>query len=208
MELIKKYFPELSEDQEASFDALLELYKDWNSKINVISRKDIDQLYLRHVLHSLAIAKWIEFKPKTRILDVGCGGGFPGIPLAILFPEVSFHLVDSVNKKLTVVKAVAEGIGLKNIQTTHTRVEEVKDRYDFVVTRAVAKLDKLMIWSRKNISTRHRNAFPNGLIALKGGDLRAELGVVKKKDYVEQVSIGDYFEEDFFDEKFLIYVQG
>lgn len=208
MELIKKYFPDLSESQLASYEALYSLYKDWNSKINVISRKDIDQLYLRHVLHSMSIAKWMEFKPKTKILDVGCGGGFPGIPLAILFPEVSFHLVDSVNKKLTVVKAVAEALDLKNVRTTHTRVEEVKDRYDFVVTRAVAKLDLLMTWSRKNISTRHKNPFPNGLIALKGGDLRAELGIVKKKDYVEQVSIGDYFDEEFFDEKFLIYVQG
>lgn len=208
MDIILKYFPDLTDLQKKQIDALFDLYSDWNSKINVISRKDIEHLYLHHVLHSMAIHKWITFKPKTKILDVGCGGGFPGIPLAILNPEVKFHLVDSVRKKLTVVREVASSIGLKNVRTTHSRVEDIHSNYDFVITRAVAKLPTLHEWTRKNISNKHINSIPNGLIALKGGDLREEIGPLKKREYVEKISIGDYYEEPFYDEKFIIYLQG
>ncbi len=208
MDIILKYFPDLTDVQKKQMEALYGLYSDWNSKINVISRKDIEHLYLHHVLHSLAIHKWVTFKPKTKILDVGCGGGFPGIPLAILYPEVKFHLVDSVRKKLTVVKEVASSIGLKNVRTTHSRVEEIHSNYDFIITRAVAKLPTLLEWTRKNISKKHINSMPNGLIALKGGDLKDELGTLKKHEYIEKVSIGDYYDEPFYDEKFIIYVQG
>lgn len=207
MDIIKKYFPKLSERQYEQLEQLMPLYQDWNSKINVISRKDIDNLYLHHVLHSMSIGKWTQFNPGTKIMDIGCGGGFPGIPLAILFPHVDFHLVDSINKKLTVVNAVAEEIGLDNITTFHKRAEEVKTKYDFVITRAVAQLPILVKWVRKNISQEHLNALPNGLIALKGGVLDEELKPIKKREYVEVVPLRKMYEEEFFDEKYLIYTQ-
>ena len=207
MELIQQYFPKLTSKQIEQLNQLSALYQDWNSKINVISRKDIDNLYLHHVLHSLSIAQWIDLKPKTKILDLGCGGGFPGIPLAIFFPEVDFHLVDSIRKKLTVVEAVAEGVDLQNVRTTHSRAEELKERYDFVIIRAVAALPKLMSWTNRLIRTKEQNAIPNGLIALKGGNIDEELKPLKKKAYYEVKPLSDYFEEDFFKEKYLVYVQ-
>jgi len=208
MEPILKYFTDLSEQQQGQLADLYDLYIDWNSKINVISRKDIEHLYLHHVLHSMAIARWITLSSGTKILDVGCGGGFPGIPLAILYPEVDFHLVDSIRKKLTVVNEVSAAIGLQNIKTTHTRVEDIKSQYDFVITRAVANLSTLLSWTRRNISSRHGNAIPNGLIALKGGDLSEEIRPLKKREYIETIPISNYFEEDFFNEKYIVYVQG
>ena len=208
MEIILKYFPDLSAVQKKQLEALYDLYVEWNTKINVVSRKDIEHLYLHHVLHSMVISKWINFVDGTKILDVGCGGGFPGMPLAILYPKVKFHLVDSVRKKLTVVNEVADSIGLKNIRTTHSRVEDVNSKYDFVVIRAVARLPVLLSWLKKNISTKHLNAIPNGLIALKGGDLEDEFATVKKGEYIEQIPIRDYYDEAYFDEKFIVYVQG
>lgn len=209
MELILKYFPNLTSEQIHQFEQLLPLYRDWNQKINVISRKDIDNLYLHHVLHSLSIAKYIQFKQGTKILDLGTGGGFPGVPLAILFPEVSFQLVDSINKKLDVIRAISEEIGLKNITTQHTRVEEIKGiKFDFVVTRAVAPMSKLIQWSRKHVSDKHKNIIPNGIIALKGGNLRAELKEIRKGEYYETIKILDYFKEPFFVEKHIVYFQG
>jgi 16S rRNA (guanine527-N7)-methyltransferase len=207
LELILKYFPELTDIQIKQFEALGPLYEEWNSKINVISRKDIDNLYLHHVLHSLAIAKFIQFKPGTKIIDLGTGGGFPGIPLAILFPECHFTLVDSINKKITVVNAVAEALELKNVTAKTGRVEELKTKCDFVVTRAVAKIDKLLPWSRKVLKDNHLNLYPNGLIALKG-DLTEELKLIPKFEYKEKEHILKYFNDPYFEEKYVLYVQG
>lgn len=207
MERILSYFPSLTEHQQWQLAALDDLYREWNEKINVISRKDIDNLYLHHVLHSLAIARFIQFSPGTKIVDLGTGGGFPGIPLAILFPESNFTLVDSIGKKITVVDAIATALDLKNVKAVHGRVEEMKDKYDFVVTRAVARLDKLLLWARKVLSKKQSNLYPNGLIALKG-DLKEELAVLPKYEYREVVPISSYFQEPYFEEKFLLYVQG
>ncbi len=207
LEYILKYFPQLTDVQIRQFEALEGLYREWNEKINVISRKDIDNLYLHHVLHSLAIAKFMTFQPTTKIVDLGAGGGFPGIPLAILFPECSFTLVDSINKKITVATAVATSIGLKNVSTKHGRMEELKEKYDFVVTRAVAKIDKLLPWSRRVLSKSHKNMYPNGLIALKG-DLSEELKMLPKYEYRESQHIFQYFNEPYFEEKYILYVQG
>ncbi len=207
VELIETYFPKLSPKQSKQLEQLGPLYSDWNDKINVISRKDIDNLYERHVLHSLAIAKWINFQPGTKIMDIGCGGGFPSIPLAILFPDTNFHCVDSVNKKLKVVGTIAEEIGLTNIRTTHSRAEDIKERYDFVINRAVAPFTKLLSWTRKNVSNKHKNATPNGMISLKGGDLNKELSSIRKKEYYEVTPLSDYFNEEFFSTKYLIYIQ-
>lgn len=204
MELIKKYFPELSEKQLEQFSALFELYKDWNSKINVISRKDIDELYLHHVLHSLGIAKFIRFKEGTRIMDLGTGGGFPGIPLAIMFPEVKFHLVDSIGKKIKVASAIAESIGLENVTFAHSRAQEQKEKFDFVVSRAVMPLKDLIDIIRKNISHECINALPNGLVCLKGGELEHEIMPFKNICTVEDLST--YFEEDFFKTKKVVFV--
>jgi len=203
MELILKYFPDLTEDQIDKFTKLEALYKDWNLKINVVSRKDIDELYLRHVLHSLAIAKVLQFKPKTKIMDVGTGGGFPGIPLAILFPECSFHLVDSINKKLNVVREVAEGLGLENIKTTHTRVEEIKDTYDFIVSRAVAAMPTFVHWVKGKVAKKQNHELKNGIVYLKGGDLAEEL-----KDYPKATiyNITDFYKEDFFETKKIVHL--
>jgi 16S rRNA (guanine527-N7)-methyltransferase len=205
--LIFHYFPALTDTQKHQFEALDALYRDWNSKINVISRKDIDNLYLHHVLHSLAIAKFMPFKPGTRICDLGTGGGFPGIPLAILFPECTFTLVDSISKKMTVVREVAEALALTNVSLHVGRAEEMKLKVDFVVTRAVAKADKLLAWSRKLLSKEHKNLYPNGLIALKG-DLSDELKLIPKFEYRETTSIGKFFTEPYFEEKWILYIQG
>ena len=203
MELILKYFPDLTEDQINKFTKLEELYKDWNLKINVVSRKDIDELYLRHVLHSLAIAKLIQFEDGSKIMDVGTGGGFPGIPLAILFPECSFHLVDSIAKKLKVVNEVVEGLGLENVKTTHSRVEEIKDTYDFIVSRAVAAMPTFVHWIKGKVAKDQKNTLKNGVIYLKGGDLEEEL-----KDYQTATvyNISDYYPEAFYDTKKLVHL--
>jgi 16S rRNA (guanine527-N7)-methyltransferase len=207
LDLILKYFPDLTDLQQKQFALLERLYGEWNDKINVISRKDIDNLFLHHVLHSLAIARFISFKSGTKIIDLGTGGGFPGIPLAIIFPDCTFTLVDSINKKITVVKAVAEGIGLTNVNTYHGRAEELKEKFDFVVTRAVAKIDKLLPWSRKILAKPQKNIYPNGLIALKG-DLKEEIKLIHKYEYTESVHITKYFNEPYFEEKYILYVQG
>jgi 16S rRNA (guanine527-N7)-methyltransferase len=203
-EIIQKYFPELSNEQRQQFDALDALYRDWNTKINVISRKDIDQLYEHHVLHSLAIAKIVNFRPGTRILDFGTGGGFPGVPLSILFPECQFKLIDGTGKKIRVAQEVCNAIGLKNCQPTHLRGEDEKDKYDFIVSRAVMPLPELVKLMRKNISKDQRNALPNGVICLKGGDLQAELQPYHK--IVETTDISQFFSEEWFKEKYVIYL--
>lgn len=205
MESILKYFPNLSDRQKEQFAALYDLYYDWNSKINVISRKDIGNLYQHHVLHSLAIAKYISFKPGTTIMDMGCGGGFPGIPLAIMFPEVQFHLVDSIGKKVRVAGEIAAAIGLTNVRTSHSRAEEIKDKYSFVVSRAVMQLPDLVKICRKNISKEQSNALPNGIICLKGGDMTAETQAFRNCS--EIVDISSYFGEEYFKDKKVVYVQ-
>lgn len=205
MQYIKTYFPNLTPAQESQFEALGPLYTDWNTKINVISRKDIDNLYLHHILHSLGIAKVIDFTNGTTILDVGTGGGFPGIPLAILFPQCRFHLIDRVGKKIKVAQSVAEAIGLQNVTFQHGSVEELKTEYDFVVSRAVMPLPDLLKLIRKNIRREQQNALPNGLLCLKGGDLQSELAPVKKTSILFNLS--DYFKEEYFETKKVIYVQ-
>lgn len=205
MESIIKYFPGISDRQKEQFAALYELYSDWNSKINVISRKDIGNLYMHHVLHSLAIAKYITFKPGTAIMDMGCGGGFPGIPLAIMFPDVNFHLVDSIGKKVRVAGEIAQAIGLENVRTSHSRAEEIKEKYNFVVSRAVMQLPDLVKICRKNISGKQENVLPNGIICLKGGNITAETQPFK--NCCEVVDISNWFSEDFFKDKKVVYVQ-
>lgn len=204
MEIINKYFPNLTEQQRERFAALDELYRDWNSKINVISRKDIDNLYEHHILHSLGIAEIINFKPGTRIMDLGTGGGFPGIPLAIMFPEVHFHLVDSIGKKIRVCDEVRNALGLTNVTTEWTRGENIKEKYDFVVSRAVMPLTDLVKLIRKNVSRTSNNAMPNGLICLKGGELEHEVMPMKSQTLITDLS--DYFEEEFFQTKKVVYV--
>ena len=204
MELILKYFPDLTEEQKRQFAALYDLYTDWNSKINVISRKDIENLYEHHVLHSLGIAKVIRFKPGTKVMDLGTGGGFPGIPLAILFPEVQFHLVDSIGKKVRVATEISGSIGLKNVTTRHARAEEEKQLFDFVVSRAVMPLTDLLKIIRKNISPKQQNALPNGLICLKGGELEKETMPVKNK--TTMWNLKEFFGEEFFETKKVVYV--
>ncbi|WP_430466713.1 16S rRNA (guanine(527)-N(7))-methyltransferase RsmG [Winogradskyella ouciana] len=203
MDLILKYFPNLTELQIAQFEALEQLYKDWNSKINVVSRKDIDELYLRHVLHSLGIAKVINFSDDSSILDVGTGGGFPGVPLAILFPNCQFHLVDSINKKLKVINAVCEAIELTNVKTTHSRVEAIDETYDFIVSRAVTAMPEFTKWVKGKIAKQQKNELKNGILYLKGGDLTDEL---KQYSTVKAYLLSDYFEEAFFETKKVIYL--
>ena len=204
MELIKKYFPELTEQQLQQLQALDELYHDWNAKINVISRRDIDNLYEHHVLHSLAIAKMLHFKPGTHILDFGTGGGFPGVPVAILFPECRFTLIDGTGKKIRVAQEVSQAIGLQNCTPLHRRGEEENGKYDFVVSRAVMPLPDLVNICRKNISKEQHNALPNGIICLKGGDLQEETKPFKR---IVQVShLSDWFTEEWFKEKYCIYL--
>ncbi len=204
MKTIINYFPSLSPNQLNQFEALFDLYSEWNAKINVISRKDIQNLYVHHVLHSLAIAKFINFTPATRILDVGTGGGFPGIPLAIFFPELEFVMIDSIGKKIKVVNEVAQAISLTNVEAFHRRAQEEKGKYDFVVSRAVLPLTELVKLVRQNISPKERNALNNGLICLKGGDLETELKPFKNKAEVFPLSF--YFSESFFETKKLVYL--
>ncbi len=204
MDIILKYFPNLTETQKQQFAALYDLYTDWNSKINVISRKDITNLYEHHVLHSLGIAKIIQFRPGTEIMDLGTGGGFPGIPLAILFPDTHFHLVDSIGKKVKVATEIAQAIGLKNVTTRHCRAEEEKQQFDFVVSRAVMPLTDLLKIIRKNIRKEQHNALPNGLICLKGGELDREVMPVKHQTLIYDLK--EYFEEEFFETKKVVYV--
>jgi len=204
IQLITKYFPNLSDTQIRSFTELETQFRYWNEQINLISRKDIDLLYERHVLHSLAIAKVISFKSGTSILDVGTGGGFPGIPLAILFPECDFHLVDSIGKKIMVVKEICNALDLKNVKAEQIRAEQIKGNYDFVVSRAVTQLKPFLQWVSKKFKPESNNSLPNGVIALKGGDLKEELSEIKraKKEY----AICDYFDEEFFETKKVIYI--
>ncbi|MBR3655794.1 MAG: 16S rRNA (guanine(527)-N(7))-methyltransferase RsmG [Prevotella sp.] len=203
-DIIRTYFPQISDEQQRQFDALGDLYLDWNAKINVISRKDIDNLYEHHVLHSLAIAKVVNFRPDTAILDFGTGGGFPGIPLAILFPECHFKLIDGTGKKIRVAQEVANAIGLKNCQPEHLRGEEEKGKYDFVVSRAVMPLPDLVKIVKKNIGKKQQNALPNGVLCLKGGDLQAELRPFYK--IVETTDISNFFTEEWFKGKHVIYL--
>ena len=203
MDIILKYFPDLLEKQIKQFSQLQDLYNEWNSQINVISRKDMDSLYLKHVLHSIAIAKVISFADGTKVLDVGTGGGFPGIPLAILFPNVEFLLVDSIGKKIKVVNEIANSIGLKNLRAEHKRAEQVNGQFDFVVSRAVTRMKVFQQWVRKRISTKQRNILFNGILYLKGGDLTEELKGIKN---VELYNIPDFFEEEFFETKKVVYI--
>jgi 16S rRNA (guanine527-N7)-methyltransferase len=203
MEFILKYFPELTEVQISQFQQLETLYQDWNSKINVISRKDIDQLYVKHVLHSLAIAKIQKFEPGTYVLDVGTGGGFPGIPLAILFPETRFYLIDVILKKINVVKAVAEALELKNVKAEQMRAENVKGDFDFIVSRAVTNMPDFVSWIKDRVKKQQKHELKNGILYLKGGDLREELaGCPNAKEY----NISDFFEDDFFETKKVVHL--
>ncbi|WP_372641296.1 16S rRNA (guanine(527)-N(7))-methyltransferase RsmG [Ancylomarina sp.] len=204
MELILKYFKDLSEEQKNQLAQLKDLYTEWNDKINVISRKDIDSLYLHHVLHSLAIAKVIQFQPGSNVLDVGTGGGFPGIPLAILYPDTNFHLVDSIGKKIKVVKEVANALGLKNVTAEHARVQQIKTKYDFIVSRAVTAFPAFVNMVRKNCKIENKNALPNGIIYIKGGDFEEEI-----KQYGKKISLfncTEFFAEDFFETKKVVHL--
>lgn len=203
MEIILKYFPDLTDDQKQQFILMRSLYEDWNLKINVVSRKDIDELYLRHVLHSLGVAKVQAFLPGSKILDVGTGGGFPGIPLAILFPEVKFHLVDSIGKKIKVVEEVVAGLQLKNVKVTNDRVENVSGKYDFIVSRAVAQMDTFVHWVNTKIAKKNVHELKNGILYLKGGDLSEELKVYAT---VSVYPLKDYFDEEFFDTKSVVHL--
>lgn len=204
MDIILKYFPDLSDVQRSQFAALYDLYHDWNSKINVISRKDIDSVYEHHILHSLAIAKAIKFRPGTRVLDLGTGGGFPGIPLAIMFPEASFRLIDGTGKKILVVKEISKAIGLENCEAEQLRGENETGKYDFVVSRAVMPLPELVRLVKKNIAKPQRNSLPNGLLCLKGGNVNEEIKPFKH--IVDVTEIAKMFSEEWFKQKYLIYV--
>lgn len=201
--LIEKYFPSLSERQKEQYRSLYALYADWNSKINVVSRKDFEQLYLRHVLHSLAIAKVCQFEAGAKVLDVGCGGGFPSVPLAIMFPEVEFVSADSIGKKITVVKGVCEGAGITNIDARHTRVEQIPEKFDYIISRAVTEMPQFVKWIWSKIERGQKGTLPNGILYLKGGDLTEELRATKLnwKEY----QIADFFEEEFFETKKVVY---
>lgn len=205
MDIILKYFPDMSDTQRRQFAMLQSLYEEWNARINVISRKDIGNLYEHHVLHSLGIAKIINFTSGSRVMDLGCGGGFPGIPLAIMYPEVHFHLVDSIGKKVKVAQEVAGAIELQNVEMTHARGEEIKTKYDFVVTRAVMTLTDLMKCVRKNIANEQHNALPNGIIALKGGELSGEMAHMRT--ICTEWNLSDYFDEEYFETKKVVHVR-
>jgi len=204
MTIISQYFPDLTEKQQDQFAKLYALYADWNEKINVVSRKDIENLYVNHVLHSLGIAKVMSFKPGAHVLDVGTGGGFPGIPLAILFPETNFHLVDSIGKKITVLNAVVEGLGLKNVKGEQIRAEQIKNKYDFIVSRAVTRLKEFYGWIHQKVKDKSIHELDNGILYLKGGDLEAELTELKKP--YSLYDLPNYFKEDFFETKKVVYV--
>lgn len=201
-EIILKYFPNITENQKSQFQKLENLYRDWNEKINVISRKDLDSLYEKHILHSLGIAKIMEFVPGTKVLDVGTGGGFPGIPLAILFPEVQFTLIDSIGKKITVVKAVAEELDLQNVKPLHERAEKVKEKFHFVVSRAVTQMPEFLRWLKGKFEKEQLNTKHNGILYLKGGDLAEELAGLK----CEIFQLKNHFEEEFFETKKVVYL--
>lgn len=202
--IITKYFPDLTPHQIEQYTQLMDLYTHWNSQINVISRKDIDLLYERHVLHSLGIAKVTQFAPGSKIMDVGTGGGFPGIPLAIMFPEVDFLLVDSIGKKIKVVNEVAAGLGLKNVRTTHERAEKINEQFDFIVSRAVTEFPEFYNWIRNKVSKKNKNEFENGILYLKGGDLKEELKSFRNRILLFELK--NYFEEEFFDTKKVVYM--
>ncbi len=204
MEEILEYFPDLTENQRKQFAALYDLYEDWNGKINVISRKDIENLYVHHVLHSLAIAKSVKFRKGTRVLDFGTGGGFPGIPLAIMFPDTNFRMIDGTGKKIRVVNEVANALGLENVDAVHLRGEEEKGKYDFVVSRAVMPLPDLMKIIKKNFSKEQHNSLPNGLLCLKGGNVEEEMRPFRR--IAEAVEITNWFKEEWFKDKYVIYV--
>ena len=203
MKILQKYFTELSENQISQFDQLENLYKEWNTQINVVSRKDIDELYLRHVLHSLGIAKVQAFEPASKILDIGTGGGFPGIPLAILFPDVNFYLVDSIGKKIKVVNEVVTALGLKNIKAEHARAENVKGEFDFIVSRAVTNMSDFAKWTKKKIRKKSNHKLKNGILYLKGGDLTEELSAFPKATLY---NLTDFFSEEFFETKKVVYI--
>ncbi|MBQ6581765.1 MAG: 16S rRNA (guanine(527)-N(7))-methyltransferase RsmG [Alistipes sp.] len=203
MAIIEKYFPSLTEHQKEQFRALYALYADWNAKINVVSRKDFEQLYLRHVLHSLAIAKVCQFEAGAKVLDVGCGGGFPSVPLAIMFPEVQFISADSIGKKITVVKGVCEGAGITNIDARHTRVEQIPEKFDYVISRAVTEMPQFVKWIWSKIERGQRGTLPNGILYLKGGDLTEELSATRMK--WTEYQIANFFEEEFFETKKVVY---
>jgi 16S rRNA (guanine527-N7)-methyltransferase len=200
--LLLKYFPDLTEKQIEQFGKLEDLYHEWNEKINVISRKDMESLYEKHILHSLGVAKVMEFAPRTKVLDIGTGGGFPGIPLAILFPETEFTLIDSIGKKITVVKAVAEGVGLQNVNAIHGRAEKLKEKFHFVVSRAVTQMPEFLKWLKGKFEKEQFNPKHNGILYLKGGDLAEELAGLK----CEIFNLKNYFDEEFFDTKKVVYV--
>lgn len=204
MNRIEKYFPKLSEIQKQKLSELEPLYADWNAKINVISRKDFSEFYERHVLHSLGIAKFTSFVGGTKILDVGTGGGFPGIPLAILFPEVEFLLIDSIGKKIKVVNAVVGELGLKNVNAQQIRAEQLKSKYDFVISRAVTRLPEFVKWVKNNVSKKQKNALPNGILYLKGGDLSEEIKPFGRRIFIQDLA--EYFKEDFFETKKIIHL--
>lgn len=204
LSILSTYFPDITSLQQEQFAQLQELYEHWNAQINVISRKDIDLLYERHVLHSLGIAKVMRFKPNTKVMDVGCGGGFPGIPLAILFPESSFYLVDSIGKKIKVVNEVATAIGLKNLRAEHKRAEEVKEKFEFIISRAVTEFPAFYRWVQNKISKDQFNALPNGILYLKGGDLSEEFKDFQKRAVFYELK--DYFKEEFFETKKVVYM--
>jgi len=208
MRTILQHFPRLTSEQRAQFERLGPLYREWNEKINVISRRDIDNLYPHHILHSLGIAKILTFQKHARILDLGTGGGLPGIPLAILYPEAQFTLIDGTRKKIKVVEEISQAIGLKNIKAKHQRAEELKGKFDFVVCRAVARLEKLVAWSLPLLRDKQQHALPNGLLTLKGGRLKEEIKELSGGAYVEQFPLSDYFEGLYFEQKYVLYVQG
>jgi 16S rRNA (guanine527-N7)-methyltransferase len=204
MNIIEKYFPDLTETQKMQFEQLPELYRFWNEQINVVSRQDVDNLLERHVLHSLGIAKIVQFRPGTEILDVGTGGGFPGIPLAIMFPEASFHLIDGIGKKIKVVKEIAAALNLQNVKAEQIRAEQLRTDYEFIVSRAVTQLPLFFTWVRGKISSNNFHGLKNGLLCLKGGDLHDELVAFGRKNKIYNLS--DYFNEDFFETKKIVYV--